>query len=188
MPTLFSHPVVAIALKPWFDSIRGSKTVLFVGVLFTILPDIDIIGFRLGIPYTHLFGHRGFTHSIFFALFSSGCIAWLMSRRCSLTVSPIWLFLFLCIVSHGLFDALTNGGHGIAFLSPFSNERYFFPVQPIEVSTLNIRRFFEGQGLAVIISELKWVWLPGVVLFLCGYFYRKKVRQPESVHTEKRSG
>jgi inner membrane protein len=30
------------------------------------------------------------------------------------------------MASHGVLDALTNGGHGIAFFSPFLNERYFF--------------------------------------------------------------
>lgn len=77
------------------------------------------------------------------------------------------------MLSHGLLDALTNGGLGIAFLSPFSNERFFFPIQPIEVSTLNPIRFFQGQGFSVITTELLWVWLPCALVFIAGLMWRK---------------
>lgn len=55
MPTIFTHPAVAIALRPRH---------LLVASLLTILPDIDVVAFGLGIPYGSTFGHRGFTHSI----------------------------------------------------------------------------------------------------------------------------
>jgi inner membrane protein len=44
------------------------------------------------------------------------------------------IFFFLLTASHGILDAFTNGGLVIALFSPFSNERYFFPWTPIEVS------------------------------------------------------
>ena len=44
------------------------------------------------------------------------------------------MFLFLAIASHGLLDAFTDGGLGVAFFAPFDSTRYFFPVTPIEVS------------------------------------------------------
>jgi inner membrane protein len=37
-----------------------------------------------------------------------------------------------------LLDMLTNGGLGIAVFSPFSRERFFFPVQPIPVSPIGL--------------------------------------------------
>ena len=66
----------------------------------------------------------------------------------------------LIAASHGVLDALTNGGNGIALLSPFSNQRYFFPWTPIEVSPLGIRRFLGPRGLVVMISEMLWIWIP----------------------------
>jgi len=66
--------------------------------------------------------------------------------------------------SHGLLDALTDGGLGVAFLAPFSGERFFFPWQPIEVSPIGLRRFLSGRGLEVLRSELLWVWLPSILL------------------------
>ena len=76
------------------------------------------------------------------------------------------LYFFLSAASHGLLDALTDGGLGVAFFSPFDRTRYFFPVRPIAVSPIGIREFFSEQGLVVMTSELTWVWLPVVVLFV----------------------
>lgn len=35
--------------------------------------------------------------------------------------------LFLCLMSHRILDAFTNGGLEIGFFIPFDNARYFFP-------------------------------------------------------------
>ena len=172
MATIFTHPIVAISLSPWLRHSEKHWVILITGMILTILPDIDVIGFKLGIPYLHLFGHRGFTHSIFFAALMSGVVAWILVYHSQLKLTLIWFYLFICMMSHGLLDAFTNGGHGIAFFSPFSNERFFFPFQPIEVSTLSIKRFFAGQGYDVIISELIWLWLPLTGLFITGLIYR----------------
>jgi inner membrane protein len=168
MATVFSHPAVALGLMPWFRDVRNSKAVLFTGMLLTILPDIDVLAFKLGIPYAHFFGHRGFTHSLLFAaMISAGC-AWLFCRFLRKPFLNVWVFLFLCAASHGIIDAFTNGGLGIALFSPFDDGRYFSPQQPIEVSTLSVRRFFQGQGIGVLISELKWIWLPCMILMIIG--------------------
>jgi inner membrane protein len=71
-----------------------------------------------------------------------------------------WLgFLFLVAVSHGLLDALTDGGLGVAFFAPFDGRRYFFPWRPIEVSPIGLG-FFSARGARTFLSELQWVWLP----------------------------
>ena len=76
------------------------------------------------------------------------------------------LYFFLSAASHGLLDALTDGGLGVALFSPFDTTRYFFPVRPVAVSPIGIREFFNEQGLVVIASELKWIWLPAAALFV----------------------
>lgn len=168
MASIFTHPVVAIAFSPWVNSLHKRK-VIFSGIILSIFPDIDVIAFYFGIPYAHMFGHRGITHSIVFALLFSGAVTWLISKSFR---SAIWLYLFFCMVSHGILDALTNGGLGIAFFAPFSSERYFFPIQPIQVSTLHVRHFFSEHGITVMKSEFLYIWLPllvfrGVNYFLC---------------------
>lgn len=175
MATIFTHPAIALGLSPLFAPVLRSKTIFFTAVILTIVPDFDVVGFRLGIPYEHVFGHRGITHSIFFAVIFSGLVTRFIRNSVETYFFQVWLYLFLCMVSHGVLDALTNGGHGVAFFAPFSNERYFFSYTPIEVSTLDISRFFQGQGIGVIKSELLWVWTPCVFVF--GVFYFKYIRR-----------
>ena len=135
----------------------------------SILPDADVIAFRLGIPYADPFGHRGFTHSLLFALFA-GLLASLLTYR--------WLqmnWLAACgassssaTASHGVIDAFTGpGGLGIAFFWPFDDTRYFFPWQPIKVPHIGMTFFTSGEALPTMLSEVVWVWLPtGVVVGL----------------------
>jgi membrane-bound metal-dependent hydrolase YbcI (DUF457 family) len=74
----------------------------------------------------------------------------------------LWLYFFLATASHGVLDAFTNGGLGVAFFAPFHNARYFFPVTPIEVSPISVRAFFTARGARVMASELIWIWLPAI--------------------------
>ena len=53
-------------------------------------------------------------------------MAWFIVQNSNLKLIPVWMYFFLSTVLHGLLDALTNGGDGIAFFSPFSNERFSF--------------------------------------------------------------
>lgn len=183
MPTVFSHPAVAVGLFPLFRDMARHKMVLFTGILLTVLPDLDVLGFRYGIPYADTFGHRGISHSIPFAVVISMLCAVVASRYYSCAVFRLWLYFFLCMVSHGLLDAMTSGGLGIAFFSPFDETRYFFSFRPIRVSTLSLSRFFNGQGIPVIISELKWIWLPAIALMLASFVFTvclKRTRYQEN--------
>ena len=91
-----------------------------------------------------------------------------------------WSYLFLATTSHGILDAMTTGGGGIAFFAPFWNERYFFPWTPIRVSPLGTG-FFSERGLATLRSELVWVWLPAAAIALLLRF----VAPPEKPRRKK---
>ena len=69
MATIFSHPAIALGLFPWFRDVRNHKKILFTGALLTIAPDLDVLGLYAGIPYEHMLGHRGLSHSLLFAAF-----------------------------------------------------------------------------------------------------------------------
>jgi inner membrane protein len=168
MPTVISHPAAAIGAFPWFRRRLGHPAVLLVGMALTVLPDIDVVGFRFGIAYGDLLGHRGLTHSLIFALVVGGLVAWPASRLSGAGLRVLWLYFFLCLASHGLLDALTDGGLGIAFLSPFSNERYFFDFRPVRVSAISVQRFFAGNWTGLLAIELRWIWLPCLVLGAAG--------------------
>src|SRR4029077_7470776 len=86
----------------------------------------------------------------------------------------LWIYLFLATASHGLLDAMTDGGLGVAFFSPFDNHRYFLPWTPIRVSPIGAGRFFTHRGLEVLRSELLWIWLPAALLALSVWLIRRR--------------
>ena len=146
---------------------------LAAGVIAAMLPDLDVIGLRLGIGYGSQFSHRGFTHSLLFAaaLALAGAS---LHRRLRAGFACAFVFLFAALASHGLLDAFTNGGSGIAFLWPFSDARYFAPWRPVEVSPLGIRGFFTARGVEVLKSEVIWIWCP---LFLAAALFAIRRRR-----------
>jgi inner membrane protein len=89
------------------------------------------------------------------------------SRRTS------FFFVLVAAVSHPLLDMLTNGGLGVALFWPVSDLRYFAPWQVIEVSPLSLRRVFSERGLALLRSELAWVWVPCAVAAAIGMRIRR---------------
>lgn len=162
MPTILTHAVLAAGVGRTAFRERMPWRVWEIAAVCSILPDLDVIAFPLGIPYWHMFGHRGFSHSPVFALLVGLAATWL-----TITVYPqlaprkraLGVYYCLVTVSHGVFDAMTNGGLGIAFLAPFHNARYFLPWTPLEVSPIG-GSFFGPRGWVVLRSELLWLWLP----------------------------
>ena len=173
MPSIFTHPAVPLAIAAAIGPPHVSRRLLIAGLFASILPDADVLAFRLGIEYTNQFGHRGFSHSLFFAIaigaFALILAPWLRTKRLT-----VFLFVGAACASHGLLDMLTNGGLGVAYLWPFSDQRYFFPNQVIEVSSLNLRQFFGPAGTKVMLSELCWVWLPAAAVVGTAALLRRK--------------
>jgi inner membrane protein len=166
MPTIFTHAIVATAAGQWWR--RMPASFWWWTVICAVLPDIDVISFSFGIRYEDMFGHRGFTHSLFFAAVIGLIAAYQVSSNPeSRTPNPGRLFLWFAAVtaSHGVLDAMTNGGRGIAFFAPFSNHRYFFPWRPIQVSPIGAG-FFSPRGLRVLASEAVWIWVPSAIIAL----------------------
>jgi inner membrane protein len=152
------------------------RRVWVAGAVCSVVPDLDVIGFRFGIHYGDFWGHRGFTHSILFAALLATLVAILTFRKVSPEASllSIWGYLFLATASHGFLDAMTDGGLGVAFFSPFNNDRYFLPWRPIRVSPIGVGRFFTERGLAVLQSELIWIWLPAALLAILAWLLRRR--------------
>lgn len=174
MPTIFSHPVVPLALAVGLGSTAIPMRLLFAGVVASVLPDLDVLAFRFGIAYAHDLGHRGITHSFFFAVLLA-IAAMPFAKFLRSTRRTVFLFVLVCAASHGILDMLTNGGLGVAYFWPFSGERHFFPCQVIEVSPLSVRRVFGPAGLLLLKSEILWLWFPAATMALFAYGVRRKI-------------
>jgi inner membrane protein len=148
--------------------------------LCAVLPDADALGFYLGVPYNSMFGHRGFSHSLLFALILGLLVTELFFGNSAPFSREWWslvAFFFIVTASHPLLDMLTNGGLGAAIFSPFNTARYFFPWRPVQVSPIGVTSFFTARGLAVITSELLWIWLPLTVVTGAAWAVRTRHRQ-----------
>jgi inner membrane protein len=122
------------------------------------------MSFHFGVSYDSVFGHRGWTHSILFALLIGGIFT-VFAKPLQTTRWKAFVFLSLATVSHGILDAMTTGGHGIAFFWPLSDERYFFPFRFILVSPIGMR-FLSARGWMTMQSELFTVWLPCLIFLI----------------------
>ena len=179
MASAFSHAFVALTLGKITSHHAITWPIFLTGAVCSMVPDLDVIGFAFGIQYEDLWGHRGMTHSLFFAgLLSAVLVALGYRQESSATKAGIGLYLFLCTASHGVLDALTDGGLGIAFFSPFDLTRYFFPFRPVAVSPIGIGNFFSTDALRILASEITWIWLPtlAVLLIVRGLTHRISAR------------
>ncbi len=174
MASIPTHFVVGAALgQAAGPELRRDWRFWTAAVVCSALPDIDVIGFGFGVRYGDLWGHRGMTHSILFALAIGIAVGIAFGGSWTARIGQSLLF-FVISISHGLLDAMTNGGLGIAFFSPFDPTRYFFPWRPILVSPIGAG-FFSERGVAVLRSEFTWVWPAAIALSLLLYALRRMV-------------
>ncbi|HEX8709722.1 MAG TPA: metal-dependent hydrolase [Pyrinomonadaceae bacterium] len=187
MASAFSHAFAALALGRVYTAEGMRPRFWVLSALCAVLPDADAAAFAFGIPYGSMFGHRGLSHSLFFALLLGLLIVPLAFREIPALTKRWWslvFYFFLVTASHGLLDALTNGGLGVAFFAPFDATRYFFPWRPIEVSPIGIAPFFSSRGLEVIINEFVWIWIPAA-LMVAAVWLSRRATAPGSTQGDK---
>ena len=170
MASVFGHALVGATLSKVLDKSQV-KLLLVLAMISAILPDIDVLAFKFGYAYEHWLGHRGFTHSIFFAITWSGILSLALGKSNKMI---FFVVLFLATISHAILDAMTTGGLGVGFFIPFENTRYFFGCRPIQVSPIGISKFFSEWGIRVILSELLWVGVPCFIILGLNTLKNKK--------------
>jgi inner membrane protein len=174
MPSFVAHGLIGASLGAALHRRPFNWRYWFVVLFLPVMPDLDVGLMTFGVPYEHMFGHRGIMHSLPFALLVGfGVVTWVFSEvKRGSRAWWLWGTFFTALTaSHGLLDMLTNGGHGIALLAPFSGERYFFPErwQVIEVSPFDWRMLVSRRGLtpwgkAILLSEFKYAIGPALAI------------------------
>ncbi|UOG76834.1 metal-dependent hydrolase [Hymenobacter tibetensis] len=169
MASVFGHTALGATLGVLLLPERRHWRWWVVAAACAFLPDADVVGFKFQVPYAGLWGHRGLTHSFLAAAVVASLLTSLYGMRRPATapsLGRLWVLLFLATASHGILDAMTTGGLGVAFFSPFNVQRYFFGFRPIQVSPIGIRNFAGERALRVLSSEVVWVGLPCLLLLL----------------------
>lgn len=177
MSTFVAHAVSAYAMSRLLpDGLARNRAVVYGAMACACVPDLDVIAFAFGIPYGHLFGHRGISHSLAFAVLLAGVLTTWLGPRVALNGKARMQVLVLfaaATASHGVFDAMTNGGYGIAFFAPFDTSRYFLPWRPLVVPPIGVLPMFSQWGLAVVITELLYIGLPSLAVIGAARLWRR---------------
>jgi inner membrane protein len=167
MPSAFTHAFVGAAMgQAAPPSVPRWRVALEIGLL-AALPDLDVLGWRLGIPYADALGHRGASHSLVFAALVGVLYPTVLHRAVRPFTTTWWRLAGLAAAacaSHALLDACTDAGLGVALFWPFSDARIVFPWRPIRTSPLNPAAFFSAAGVRILGNEILWVWTPVVAV------------------------
>ncbi|MBT9552183.1 MAG: metal-dependent hydrolase [Hydrogenophaga sp.] len=145
-------PAIALAVAAGVQRVGWRLTLA--GACFAVLPDADFALVTLGLDrYNGPYGHRGFTHSIAFAL-ALGAFG-------SLWAGPGWrrrlgaaTFLALCTLSHPVLDGLLDRGICSAWLWPLDDARLCLDWRPVPMRGVPL------FGMERFRQELLWIGLP----------------------------
>jgi len=174
MASVFTHAFVGVALATAYAGTPTPRRLALLAACCAALPDADALGFLCGVPYGSVLGHRGLSHSLLFACLTGLAVTRLAYRELrGRAFRGRALFFTAVTASHGVLDALTSGGLGVAFFSPVGLRRYFFPWRPIAVSPLDPGRFVGRAAQRILESELRWAWLPAIAVVLVSLAIRR---------------
>jgi inner membrane protein len=179
MPTVMTHAVVGMAAGT-LTRFPGRWPFWVASALVPVVADLDVLVLPFGVPLWSMWGHRGISHSLAAAAVLGTVTAALTRRALGVRLVPLALHFALLAASHGVLDALTDGGPGVAFFAPLDDTRSFLPWRPIPVSPL-AAHFFSERGWHVFQAELKLVWLPALVVAAIASGIRRR-RSREGTH------
>jgi membrane-bound metal-dependent hydrolase YbcI (DUF457 family) len=120
MDTL-THSLAGAMLGRDASDPSAARSAMIVGAVGAFVPDLDFLLIHTRIDY--LKDHRSWTHSFVvlpFLALAISAVAKLVARRTSL--SRLWLFAAIGILSHILFDWITS--FGTMFFTPLSRTRH----------------------------------------------------------------
>lgn len=91
-----------------------------------VAPDLDVL---LAMVWPGMIGHRGFTHSLLFALMLAALATPLLAGKAGGRRLAGWLGLVLVCAVHPVLDYLMACGPAVPFFWPISKAAYLSPVQ-----------------------------------------------------------
>lgn len=178
MPSIFAHALAGAALGTAFSPPNAPRRFWIAGALCAALPDIDAVGRPFGnlALETAFGGHRGLTHSVAFAIVVGAAVAWGAFResRWKGMRARLWAYFALAIASHGVLDAFSSIGRGVAFFAPFSWTHFAFVWRPLGDVGPGPRG--PERLPAMLGNELFWVGLPALIFVAIALLVRRAAR------------
>jgi inner membrane protein len=163
MPSIFGHTAAGLGIALAFSEGRPSARLWATATICAVVPDVDWFGEFFHLPQA--LSHRGATHSLLAALCIAAAAMYLAFRP-QLRSPRHWMCLLTAALSHGMLDACTFGGTGVAFFFPFSGTRFFSLWQPIFVSPAPLNGRLLDWFLFSLGTEILWIGVPTLLLFV----------------------
>lgn len=164
MSSLFGHAIAGLAISAAYTQGRPPRRVWVLATVCALAPDLDWFTAFLPAAEGTSLAHRGLSHSLIAALLLAAA-AMLIGLRPQLRSPRRWACMLTAAFSHGLLDACTFGGTGVAFLLPFSKARFVCVWQPIFVSPIPLSGKLFDWLLFSLGTELVWIGIPAALLF-----------------------
>lgn len=161
MPSLPGHAFAGLAITALFHRDRLPRRTWALAAACAVAPDLDWFVSLGGLHRGHFLNHRGVSHSLFVAL-GLATLAFLAGYRKELRRFAVWLCLAVAALSHGLLDACTSGGVGVALFMPFSDTRWACVWQPGSVAPLPFWREMVPGFLGSLAWECVWIGAPAL--------------------------
>ncbi|GAB4087631.1 metal-dependent hydrolase [Hydrogenophaga soli] len=163
----YLHFAPAVALAVAVGPRRVGWGLMGAGMFSALVPDLDVIGVTLGWgAYNGPYGHRGYTHSLGFALLVALLGALWPTRAGWRMRLGRALYLMACTASHPLLDGLIDVGVCNAWLWPLDGNRLCLDWRPIPMRGVPL---FGSLRLKL---ELLWIGVPLLVLANLGMLLR----------------
>ena len=124
-----THIALGACIGEAFAGKKLGKKAMLWGALLQSIPDIDFIAGTWLSPSENLLAHRGFTHSILFAIIVVPLLALLaekLHRPHNIQLKKYLLFFSVEILIHLFIDGFN--AYGIGWLEPFSHHRFSFNI------------------------------------------------------------
>ncbi|VAW75000.1 Integral membrane protein [hydrothermal vent metagenome] len=186
-------PVSQAAFGASFSqSLAKNKTrqlsVLIIGALAGMAPDLDIFINSPTDPLLFLEYHRQFTHALIFIPFGALLCALVFYpfAKKHLSFAQIYLFSFAAYATHGLLDACTS--YGTQLFWPFSNERVAWntvsiidPLFTLPVLGLVLFAAFKGRA---VYARVAFVY--AVIFLSLGIFQKQRAEDALAVLADQR--
>lgn len=170
MPSFFGHALAGYAVASAFHQGRPPRRMALLAVACSVAPDLDWFTGFLDPLDRYGLSHRGLLHSLLAAALLT-VVAVALGCRSRLRRPGPWLCLGTAAFSHGLLDACTFGGTGVAFLEPFSSVHFVAAWQPIFVSPIPLSGRLTDWLLFALGTELLWIGLPAALVILAARYF-----------------
>lgn len=129
---------------------------MLAGAVAQSFPDIDFISTFWLRDAGDIIGHRGFTHSIIFAILATALLSWLTKiifRKRGLSWKTCILLIGINMATHLFIDAFN--AYGVGWLEPFSHKRFSFHLLFVADPFFSIWPFIGFMGLLIFRNSYK---------------------------------